>query len=171
MRARRRSPFRHALSARIAAVAVTGVVALGGLLAVPTAAIAAPTLHLDQSSGEAGPGGMAAVAQASQTFVAGSNGALAHVEIYEYWYGWANQTLSIYPVTSSGSPNTSVAPLAVTPVSTGSGYGWVTADFAQPARLVAGTKYALVRNGPGQVVAGGNPYPAGNPNVGGGDYD
>lgn len=170
MRALRRSPAR---SLRLAAVATAGVIALGGLLAVPATAVAAGTLHLDQANDDTGAAGpmAAAAGDTSQTFVAGSSGALSRVEIYEHWYGWDAQTLSIYPANGWGGADQSQPPLATTPV-TGSGRpAWITADFAEPAQLVAGQKYALVRNGPGQMLTTGDRYPSGNPSVGSGDVD
>ncbi|RNE67409.1 fibronectin type III domain-containing protein [Cryobacterium tepidiphilum] len=168
MRALRRSRSLH-----LAAVGIAGVVALGGLLAIPESAVAAGTLHLDQANDDTAAAGPMAAAGggSSQTFVAGSSGALSRVEIYEYWYGWDAQTLSIYPANGWGGADQSQPPLAVTPVSGSGGPAWITADFTEPAQLVAGQKYALVRNGPGQMLTTGDRYPSGNPNVGSSDMD
>ena len=179
MRASRRLPApavpapRTARSLRFTAVAVAGAVAIGGLLAVPTAAVAAPVLHLDQVSDDtSAPAGTAATSvDITQTFTAGSSGSLARVEVYESWWGNDSQTLAIYPANRWGGADKSQAALAITPVYDPGQSGWVTADFAEPAQLVAGRQYALVRNGPGQLVTDGDRYPRGNANTGGEDFD
>lgn len=150
---------------------VPALVIAGGLLIVEPASA---TGTLDQSQGATS--GLEVTAAGSewvaQTFTAGVTGNLDQVDLFLFRVGSPGDlTVQIQAVSADVPSGSVLATTTVTQARVGDSFTWVSVPLSSPARVTAGTQYAIVLSAPsaagfpGDLYAWnfvfGNPYSAG----------
>ena len=147
---------------------LVSIFSIGSLLVTATPAMAVGIVDQEQLDVSMGLGFVATglVCPLSQTFTPGMSGALDSIALYPDEDD-SGSTVEIRTA-SNGVPTTTV--LASQTITSTEKWAWVTTTFASPARVVAGTQYAIVMVPPTPPPAFGfgmaqqfsNPYPGGN---------